>query len=177
MYLLIVGLLAGFGLPFQTGINTTLKKYLISPLVSSFVSFTVGTIYLYLLLCFQQQPVLVGTSFISQQPLWLWLGGVFGIIFLTGNILLFPRLGAIQTVTMPILGQISMSLLIDTFGFFQSPLLPLTTARLLGFALVLLGMLGLVKIAPPAHRFDHPTKSLATIRYYHRHARRHTNSD
>ena len=54
----------------------------------------------------------------STEPWWIWIGGALGVIYLTGNIVLFPKLGSVQTVIMPILGQIVMSMLIDNFGWF-----------------------------------------------------------
>ena len=66
-----------------------------------------------------------GTFGISQafgEPLWIWFGGLLGVVALTGNILLFPHLGAVQTVVLPIAGQIMMGVVIDHFGFFDSPL-------------------------------------------------------
>ncbi|WP_257613522.1 SDR family oxidoreductase, partial [Oenococcus oeni] len=61
-------------------------------------------------------------------------------IYLTGNILLFPHLGGVQTVIMPIVGQIIMSMLIDNFGWFYSPTHALNIIRILGALLVLLGV-------------------------------------
>ena len=43
-----------------------------------------------------------------------WVGGLLGVCFLTGNLLLLPRLGAALTVVMTVAGQIIMGVIIDT---------------------------------------------------------------
>lgn len=68
-------------------------------------------------------------------------GGVLGGIFLTSNVLLFPRLGAVQTVILPILGQILMGALIDSFGWFHAMQLPMTLMRFLGIIITLAGVI------------------------------------
>ena len=63
-----------------------------------------------------------------------------GVCFVLGNILLFPRLGAVQTVVLPILGQVMMGLCIDRFGLFGAPMLPVSWMRVLGAVVVLAGI-------------------------------------
>lgn len=46
MGLLMLGLVAGAVVPFQTAVNSRLRTYVISPFVSSLISFMVGTIFL-----------------------------------------------------------------------------------------------------------------------------------
>src|SRR5699024_10155935 len=79
-------------------------------------------------------------------PFWLWIGGLLGVIYLTSNILLFPKLGSVQTVIMPILGQIIMGLIIDNFGLFGSLVQPLNWSRIVGAILVVIGVIGAVSI-------------------------------
>lgn len=62
------------------------------------------------------------------------------MVFLTGNILLFPKLGGVQTIVLPVLGQILMGLTIDNFGLFYSQQTSLTAFRIAGAVLVLLGV-------------------------------------
>ncbi|UIZ93392.1 DMT family transporter [Corynebacterium sp. CNCTC7651] len=81
-------------------------------------------------------------SFDSQvgNPWWIWLGGCFGVLFVIGNILLFPKLGAVQTVVLPILGQVTMGLAIDQFGLFGAKQVDVGVLRLLGAGVVLVGI-------------------------------------
>lgn len=59
---------------------------------------------------------------------------------MTTNILLFPILGSVQTVIIPIMGQIIMSMLIDHFGLFGSTKVPLTFISLCGMFLLVIGV-------------------------------------
>lgn len=62
-----------------------------------------------------------------------------GVIGLTINILLFPKIGSIQASVMPILGMIAMGMIIDHFGWFNSMKQPFTSNRLIGVFLLLIG--------------------------------------
>ncbi len=146
MLAIIIGLVIGVGLPIQTSINSRLKRSVGSPFMASLISFTFGTVFLALITLFKDKTLFFSVKLLSDQPAWLWLGGIFGVIYLTSNILLFPKLGSVQTVIMPILGQIIMGLLIDNFGLFGSLSKPLSVTRLLGALLVLVGVIGAVSI-------------------------------
>lgn len=75
-----------------------------------------------------------------NEPAWIWIGGICGLVFLTGNILLFSKLGGVQTVVLPVLGQILMGLIIDNFGLFYSQKTPLSVFRIAGAVMVILGV-------------------------------------
>ncbi|MFT8592904.1 MAG: DMT family transporter [Bifidobacterium sp.] len=141
MFSLLVGLVIGFGLPLQTAINSRLRRIVRSPLVSSMISFSVGTLFLVAILILSRQGLLISEATIAHQPWWIWIGGILSVVYLTGNIVLFPHLGAAQTVIMPVVGQLSMSMLIDNFGWFDSQRHPLTVIRVIGGIVVLLGVL------------------------------------
>ncbi|WP_407893629.1 DMT family transporter [Lacticaseibacillus sp. N501-2] len=138
---ILIGLVIGFGLPIQTSLNSRLKEAFGSPFWSSLISFAIGTIGLALVVVFQGQSLMPSAIALSQLPWWIWLGGVFGVIYLTSNILLFPKLGAVQTVIFPVLGQILMGLLIDNGGWFDTTPNPLTAMRVIGALLVIAGVL------------------------------------
>lgn len=140
MFPILLGLLAGIGLPVQTSANTRLGRRLGTPWSASLVSFLVSLAFLLSLLAVTGQltPPLAA---LRGQPLWLFTGGICGVIFLTGNILLFPRLGSIQTVILPVTGQILMGLLIDHFGWLRAEQNRLSLTRLLGAILVVAGVI------------------------------------
>ncbi|MEJ6400341.1 DMT family transporter [Nicoliella sp. Es01] len=140
--ILILGIIGGIILPIQTSINTNLKDNTKgTPFMASLGSFIVGTLSLLLALLVTKTPILVPASVITTQPWWIWLGGLLGIIGLTANVVIFPYLGAVQTVIMPILGQIFMSMLIDALGLFGTPIHSLTLTRFLGIGLLIVGIL------------------------------------
>ncbi|WP_461212888.1 DMT family transporter [Lacticaseibacillus sp. GG6-2] len=148
MLAIMIGLVIGFGLPVQTAINSRLRDAVGSPFWSSLISFLIGTIGLAIATVVSGVALLPSAQIVSSQPWWLWLGGVFGVVYLTSNILLFPKLGSVQTVIFPVTGQILMGLLIDNGGWFAAPVQPLTLVRVIGALLVVAGVL--ITVALPA---------------------------
>lgn len=137
---ILLGLLAGFGLPLQTAINSDLGKKVKSSFLSSLISFTVGTFFLAFFVMLTNPHLALSWQSFSDQPWWLWIGGILGVCYLTANIVLFPHLGSVQTVIMPVSGQIIMSMLIDHFGWFNSQQHQLSWSRILGAVIVLGGV-------------------------------------
>ncbi|MCS9992750.1 DMT family transporter [Weissella confusa] len=135
-----LSLFAGFMLANQNPINADMKKVVGSPFISAAISFLVGSVFLAIVSAVKSHQVFPTMTFIQSNPAWIWLGGVLGAIYLTSNVLLFPRLGAIQTVVLPILGQILMGTLIDTFGWFGSRPIPLTALRVIGVIILIAGV-------------------------------------
>lgn len=76
-------------------------------------------------------------ALLADSPLWLFFGGPLGVAFIVGNILLFPQIGSVHTVIMPIVGQMLMGLLVDHFGLFGYEVLPISPLRLFGVLIVL----------------------------------------
>lgn len=143
IYLTIIALLGAIA-PVQTSANSEAQGYLRSPFVSSLSSFATGTmILLVICLCLYHGLSVEGAD-VSGLPWWAWFGGAAGVIGITTNIFLFPRLGSMQTVLMPMVGQIIMGFFIDSFGLFGSPEYPVSIVRLLGFAIVMVGVFNVV---------------------------------
>ncbi|OOF54344.1 orotate transporter [Rodentibacter genomosp. 2] len=136
----LIGIAVGMGIAFQTGINAVLRKAVVSPLLSSFVSFFVGSVVLILLLILQGETLAITDDVVVKSPWWIWFGGLLVMFGLTVNILIFPRLGSVQTAIMPILGQVITGSLIDTFGWFSAPEYEVTPLRIVGLASVLVGI-------------------------------------
>lgn len=137
----ILGVLAGIGLPIQTSINTKLRKKVGTSYSASLISFVVALIFLVLLLIATGQGIYIPFEQLLKEPLWIWMGGICGVIFLTGNILLLSKVGSVQTVVLPVLGQILMGLAIDSFGLFHAEQSRITLLRIVGAILVIVGVL------------------------------------
>ena len=138
-YLLLIFLL-GVLTPVQTAANSRLRLAVGSPLVASLVSFSVGTLYLIVATLIQKGSPGIPAEAFGILPWWAWLGGICGLYGLTVNILIFPKLGGVQTALMPMLGQIGMGMLIDTFGWFRAAVYPFTWLRLATLAMILAGV-------------------------------------
>ena len=136
----LLGIFSGLITPVQTAVNTRLGRSIGSPLRASLVSFSVGLIaMLTLTLLLGPYPLIPATA--ANGPWWMWFAGVFGVTFLTGNVLLLPKLGSLKTVIMPVTGQIVMGLLIDAFGWFGTTAQPISPLRIAGAAITLVGFL------------------------------------
>ena len=139
VYLLLIFML-GVLTPIQTAANSRLRESVTSPLVASLVSFTVGTTFLVVATLIQKGTLGFESGLVGCLPWWVWLGGVCGLYGLTVNIIIFPKLGSVQTALMPMLGQIGMGMLIDSFGWFRSHVYPFTCLRFTALALIMMGV-------------------------------------
>ncbi len=137
----LIGILAGIGLPFQTSVNTRLKGRTGNPFYASLISFCVGLAFLILLLPLTGQDVAIPFDTMAGEPPWIYAGGICGVIFLTCNIILFPKIGGIRTAILPVLGQITMSIIIDSLGLFRCAVTPLTVWRVAGAVMVFAGVM------------------------------------
>ncbi len=135
-----LGIAIGVGFAMQTAVNSQLRKFVLSPFKASMISFIVGVFILTVVMIVSSNSILIPLETFTTQPLWIWVGGLFGVIGLTTNILLFPRIGSVQAAVMPIFGMIVMGMLIDNFGWFNSMVQPFTTNRIIGVLLLLMGI-------------------------------------
>jgi transporter family-2 protein len=74
-----------------------------------------------------------------QQPWWMLLGGVAGLLIVFTVTYAGPRIGVAATVGILIAGQLAMGAAIDRWGLFRSEKIPLHWPRLLGIGLLAIG--------------------------------------
>ena len=137
--LVLVALLAGALLPVQAGVNVQLRGLLGNPIVAAFVSFAVGTLCLLAYLV-AVRPETAGWAGVVRTSWWHWTGGLLGTLLVVSSIVLAPRLGASVLFALIVAGQLAASVLIDHFGLFGYPRRPADLVRLLGVALVCVGV-------------------------------------
>lgn len=138
LFLFMLGVVGGLFIPFQTSVNSRLSMYTESPIYASTISFAVGSLFL-IIVNIVSNPHMMTVSYFSEQKLnFYWLfGGLLGVVFLTGNLILLPRLGASLTVVITLTGQMIMGVLIDTFGWLGSNSQPFTIFKFLGIILLI----------------------------------------
>lgn len=141
---IILGIFIGFILPIQTSINTKLSHVFRSPIVSTTISCVIGGIPLLALTLLHEGTLFISTEQMANIPWWAWTSGLLGILYLMNCIILFQKLGASQAAILPILGQIVTSLMVDYFGWFNSPIVPFHLLKALGIVLVIIGVFGTV---------------------------------
>ena len=74
-----------------------------------------------------------------EQPWWMLLGGVMGLLIVFTVTYAGPRIGVAATVGILIAGQLVMGAAIDRWGLFGSERIALHTPRLIGLALLAAG--------------------------------------
>lgn len=137
----IIGVLVGMLIPIQTSVNSRLSLYTKSPFYTSFISFSVGTICLIILNIIINPEVFTIHFYNNQSFNNTWIvGGLLGVSFLTGNLLLLPKLGATLTVIATVAGQIIMGVIIDTFGLFGATIHDFNLIKAIGVLLLIIGI-------------------------------------
>jgi len=132
--------IAGSLMPIQAGVNHRLARGVSNSITASFVSFCVGLVALAIYLAVTKKFQL-DTAAIKSEPAWIWIGGLFGAVFVASTTLLVPKLGATLTFSLVIFGQLFMSLLVDHYGWLGVPVNPITLKKFIGVTLVVAGVL------------------------------------
>jgi transporter family-2 protein len=127
-------------MPTQGAINSKLATYVHSPLLSSFISFAIGTIALLLYILIAGIPM-GQLSGAKQAPLIAWTGGLLGAFFVTAVILSVPRIGVAMTFSLVILGQMLATLPIDHSGFLGVAVREVNLPRIIGVFLIICGVI------------------------------------
>jgi bacterial/archaeal transporter family-2 protein len=131
----ILGIVAGFGLTVQVGMNSQLRKVLQSANIAALISFLVGTVALICLLLLLRAPVPARDT-LAAVPIWAWFGGLLGAFYVATSTVVAADLGATTLLGLALLGQLATALVIDHFGWLGLPVNPITWTRIAGVALL-----------------------------------------
>lgn len=134
---MMLAIISGCCMACQSPTNATLSRH-IGNLQATAVSFGGGII------CLAIPMLIIGAGDLSQLvnvEWWQLLGGVYGVCIVLAITYAIPRLGAALTSTIVMLGQISMGIILDTFGFLKLEAMPLAAGRVVGCLVVLAGII------------------------------------
>jgi transporter family-2 protein len=135
---IITALAIGFLVSLQPSINAVMARDLGSSLLASTVS--IGISFCLVLIAWQILGKGGGeVSQVRQLPWWIVFGGVAGMVFVVGGVMVAPALGFALFFVCIIAGQLLGSTVIDQFGAFGLPVKPAGGVKLIGLALVLAG--------------------------------------
>jgi transporter family-2 protein len=137
--LLLLALIAGAVVPFQSAINANLTRGLGHPLWATLASLLVSIVVLLPIILALRLP-LPSLAFITQAPLWMWAGGAFGVCFISLALMLLPKLGASGFIALALAGQVVASLVLDHFGWFGLMERHMTLPRAFGAVLLVAGV-------------------------------------
>ena len=135
----LFAILVGAGLTIQVGMNATVRLTIGSPVIATIVNFGVGLAALLLLAIASGARVVPGSM--TSVPAWAWFGGLLGAAYVAATTVLGPRLGAAALLALTLAGQMVAALLVDHYGVIGFPQNPVTPARLAGAALLVAGVL------------------------------------
>ena len=141
--LLLLAVIAGAVVPFQSAINANLGRGLGHPLWATLASLLVSILVLLPIMLAMRVPF-PSVAFISKAPFWMWAGGAFGVCFISLALVLLPKLGASGFMALALAGQVVASLVLDHFGWFGLVQRQVSLPRVLG-ALLLIGGVVLIQ--------------------------------
>lgn len=140
-----LGLTAAVGcaIALQAPINSHLGKS-VGTYQAAFFSFATGTVLL-LLIASLADGGLGNLKEVKGLSWYYLVGGMLGAMYVTTVIVTVRELGTGTLVAATITGQLSMSVVIDHFGWLSTDKHPITATRIIGIVLLAAGMLLIVR--------------------------------
>jgi bacterial/archaeal transporter family-2 protein len=132
--------LLGVVLTTQVATNTQLGKALGNPYIPAAVNMIIGLVAT-TALTWSLTSEWPSREMVRAAPWYAWFaGGLMGVIYLTGTILIAPRLGAGALVGLIVAGQLMFSVLLDHFGWIGFEQHSANIPRLAGCSLMIAGV-------------------------------------
>jgi len=140
LLLALLALASGALIPVQAASNAALARTVhdnvpFAAMTLFFVAFVVAAVVL--LLSHKGVPAMAE---LQQAPWWSYSGGPIVAFYVLTITFLAPRLGVGNAIALIVAGQVLAALAIDHFGLLRSIVFPLTPTRLLGGALMIVGV-------------------------------------
>ena len=132
--MIILAVIGGATLSIQAAINGQLGSS-VGVFKSAFLTFSVGALITALLIFFFEPKQAVT---LLDVPKWQLLGAMFGVPYIVIMVLAVQRIGTAVATVAVIFGQLTMSMLIDNFGWLGNAAIPFSMSRL--GAIVCLGI-------------------------------------
>ncbi|MFD2932962.1 DMT family transporter [Spirosoma flavum] len=141
---ILFAFLVGLAITVQAGVNANLRQAMASPILAAAVSFGSGFVALVILFMASGASV-PSLEAIKQVSWWKWMGGVMGAVYMITVIVSVPKIGTANLVSLSVAGQLVAALVLDHYGLLGFALHPVNGWRLLGVALIITGVLFVVK--------------------------------
>jgi len=124
--MIILAVIGGATLSIQAAINGQLGSK-VGVFKSAFLTFSVGALITALLIFFFEPKQAVT---LLDVPKWQLLGAMFGVPYIVIMVLAVQRIGTAVATVAVIFGQLTMSMLIDNFGWLGNAAIPFSMSRL-----------------------------------------------
>lgn len=139
-FFIILAIIVGIVSTTQAAVNVKLTNFVESPILSTFISFVIGTLALLVYLLAAGIPF--GSILnLKNAPVYVWTGGLLGAFFVAATIMLVPRLGVSLTFSLVVAGQMLISLMFDQFGWFGVPVKEINLPRIVGAMFITVGVI------------------------------------
>mgnify|MGYP002525443825 FL=1 len=136
-------LIAGIGIPIMAALNAGLGVNLQSPALAATILFFVGMIAsIGYMLIFEGTPK---SLYNANTPVYFYFGGLFVVFYVLSITWVAPRFGIGNAVSFVLLGQLVSMLTIDQFGLMGSPQTTISVQRIIGLALMAVGVFLVVR--------------------------------
>jgi transporter family-2 protein len=136
-------LIAGIGIPIMAALNAGLGVKLQSPALAATILFFVGMIAsIGYMLIFEGTPK---SLYNANTPVYFYFGGLFVVFYVLSITWVAPRFGIGNAVSFVLLGQLVSMLTIDQFGLMGSPQTTISVQRIIGLALMAVGVFLVVR--------------------------------
>jgi bacterial/archaeal transporter family-2 protein len=143
-FLYALAFVAGLLLTVQVGMNTAVRNAFGSPGAAALVNFLIGSGGLIAFVMVTRAPWPARAA-LSGVPAWAWFGGLLGAFYVGSSVVVGPRLGAAALLALTVFGQLAASMVVDHYGWLNFPQHPLTLTRVAGAALLLAGVILIVR--------------------------------
>ncbi|MGF2439902.1 DMT family transporter [Enterobacter ludwigii] len=126
LIMIMLAVCGGAMLSIQAAINGQLGSS-VGVFKSAFLTFSVGALVTALLIFFFEPKQAVT---LMDVPKWQLLGALFGVPYIVIMVLAVQRIGTAVATVAVIFGQLTMSMLIDSFGWLGNAVIPFSLSRL-----------------------------------------------
>ncbi len=124
--MIVLAIIGGAALSIQAALNGRLGSN-VGVFKSAFLTFSVGAVVTALLIFFFEPKHAVT---LLDVPKWQLLGALCGVPYIVIMVVAVQRIGTAVATVAVIFGQLSMSVLIDNFGWFGNEAISLSVSRM-----------------------------------------------
>ena len=140
----MLAIIAGGCIAIQAAMNARLGVHLNSALLATGFAFLASFALITSFIVLGQFKTLQ-TTFSNIQltsvPWYLWFSCTFSVVGVGAMYWLIPKMGAGMMMSYALTGQLIIAMLISHFGLFESPQKLITSSKLLGSALLIVGII------------------------------------
>lgn len=139
MIIMLLTLSLGIMIAVYLPMNSTVARYLGSPISASIPFFFIALVTTILIFFLLEDYSTI--SKLKNIPAYLFLPGFVAAFMIIGTTYLIPKVGARKFFILVITGQILMGIIISHFGILESPKDAITLKKMLGALLMVAGAL------------------------------------